>query len=100
MKESKNNQIMHDMYIEDLKQVENLAEIGFEVGSFRQEYKTSKRIEFGKPYYFIKSAGIYFPISEDSADAIISKMARLANLKKYVEESKGCVKNENNKRDI
>ena len=98
-----NNQIIHDMHVEDLTQVENYDEIGFEVGSIREEHETFRSMhfdkryygmEFGKRYYYIKSAGIHFPISKDSAETINAKMVRLQeypffslNLKKCVEEA-------------
>ena len=84
---TKNNQIIHDMHTEDPTQVENYAKIGFEVGSIRQEYESFQGTQFGKQYYYIKSAGIHFPISKDSAEAIIAKMVRLLDLHKYQEEA-------------
>ena len=88
-----NNQIIHDMHVEDLTQVENYDEIGFEVGSIREEHETFRSMhfdkryygmEFGKRYYYIKSAGIHFPISKDSAEAINAKMVRLGIPDRFV----------------
>ena len=84
---TKNNQIIHDMHIENLTQVENYDKIRFEVGRIREENETFEGTAFGKPYHYIKSPGIYFPISKESAEAIIGKMVRLIELKKYVDES-------------
>jgi hypothetical protein len=82
-----NDQIIDKMYIEDLMQVENLNDIGFDVGVVWEADETFYGGTIDTPHYYIKSADIYFPISKDSLDAIINKIKRLGEIGRSIAPS-------------